>query len=151
MLNGAYGGAALNVAPAAAVSPPLLPYGGAPAAPYGAPPPPLPPAAPPANAPTGTPSRVLRLSNMVTAAELATEYDDIYADVKEQLDTMGTVTNLFIPRRGDFVGFIYASFATQEQAEGAARQLCRLSFAQKAVLVAFENEGTLAAVAATSA
>ena len=71
--------------------------------------------------------------------------------MKEELEKLGTLVGLLIPRRGRFVGAIYATFASMAMAVAAAGVLATRSFAGKPVLVAYESDATLAAATAESA
>ena len=122
---------------------PLMPYTGAPApAPafFGAPPP---APAPPAPAP---PSHILRLGNMVTAADVAddAEFADLSADVADELKKYGALASLLIPRKGRFVGLIFVEFAAVASAVAAAGPLAAKTFAGKHVQVSFESPASLA-------
>lgn len=92
-------------------------------------------------------TRLLRLSNMLTAAEAADprEYADITADVREELGSFGTLTAIVIPRAGPLVGNVYVEFAAESSAAAAAAAMGGRTFASRRVEASFEAPGFLAA------
>ena len=133
----------------------LAPYAGPGAAaatlrPYGGYVPP-PPAATNALLAAAAPTNILKLGNMVMPAELAddTEYSEIKEDVDEELRKHGSLLSLFIPRRGPFMGFIFAQFAGVQDAAAAARVLTAKSFAGRPLAVTYETNESFAAARAT--
>ena len=120
------------------------------------PPPPPPPAAPAAAGaaaapapPQRAPTRLLHLSNMLTAAEAADarEYADILADVSEELARFGALTAVVIPRGGPLVGSVYVEFAEVSSAAAAAAAMGGRTFASRRVGATYEDPGFLAASA----
>jgi splicing factor U2AF subunit len=120
------------------------------AAAYAAPPPPL-PAAPAAPLPpaggaggsfiSGEPSTLLRLTNMVTAAEVAEdgEYRELCDEIGEELRRYGRLVQLTIPREGPGVGNVFAAFADVNEALAAARAVAGRVFAGRTIAVHFER------------
>jgi len=118
---------------------------------YAAPPPPL-PAAPAAPLPpaggagggsfiSGEPSTLLRLTNMVTAAEVAEdgEYRELCDEIGEELRRYGRLVQLTIPREGPAVGNVFAAFADVSEALAAARAVAGRVFAGRTIAVHFER------------
>ena len=114
---------------------------------------PPPPAATNALLAQAQPTPILKLGNMVQPAELAddTEYGEIKEDVDEELRKHGQLRTLFIPRRGPFMGFIFAEFATAGECAAAARVLSAKSFAGRPLAVTFETPESFAMARATEA
>jgi hypothetical protein len=116
------------------------------------PPPPPPPAAVgPSNASHAPrpPTRVLRLSNMVTAADVAdaAEHADIVADIREELSKFGTLTAIAVPRAGPLVGFVYVEFGSEASAAAAAAAMGGRTFASRRVAADFEDPSFLVTTA----
>lgn len=114
-------------------------------APLQPPPPPPPPPLPPPSAAAAAPTRLLRLSNMLTAAEAADtrEYADILADVKEELSGFGQLAAVVIPRSGPLVGNVYVEFAAVSSAAAAAAAMGGRTFASRRVDAGFEDPAFL--------
>ena len=92
------------------------------------------------------PTNILRLGNMVTAADVAddAEFSDLFADVMDELKKYGAITSLLIPRRGRYVGLIFVEFQLITSAVAAAGPLAAKTFAGKKVLVTYETTYSLA-------
>eukprot|EP01038_Epipyxis_sp_PR26KG_P012799 gene12799-17159_t len=97
------------------------------------------------------PTRILKLSNMVTHAELEdnNEYADIKEDVRLECNDYGRVLSVVIPRIKDGFppsaeGFIYVEFADANQAKSAALVLNGRKFADKTVIVDYFSETNFA-------
>lgn len=93
------------------------------------------------------PTKVLKLSNMVTAAELAQdeEYEDIREDVRLECAEYGRVEEVLIPRRQDgfppaVEGNIFVAFASADMARAAALALNGRKFGDQTVLVQYFDE-----------
>lgn len=93
-----------------------------------------------------SPTNILRLGNMVTAADVAddAEFSDLFADVMDELKKYGAITSLLIPRRGRYVGLIFVEFQLITSAVAAAGPLAAKTFAGKKVLVTYETTHSLA-------
>ena len=94
------------------------------------------------------PSRVLRMSNMVTDADLEDDeaYEELKEDIEEECGRHGTVRSLVIPRpfeKGDYVpGMkqIFVQFATIEDAEKTKKAVAGRTFGGNPVIVYFYPE-----------
>jgi splicing factor U2AF 65 kDa subunit len=88
------------------------------------------------------PTRMLRLSNMVSVEELRDddEYNDILLDVKEELQKFGTVVRIEIPREGKHVGYIFVEFQSVQESMQASKALAGRSFASRIVVVEYIDE-----------
>jgi len=98
-----------------------------------------------------TPTRVLKLSNMVTHEELANdaEYEDIKEDVRLECADHGQVILVLIPRVKEGFpmsaeGDIYVQFAHAEHAKSAAFALNGRKFAERTVMVQYFDENKFA-------
>ena len=97
------------------------------------------PGAAPAVAPA---SRVLKMSNMVTADEIQDdgEYTDIMEDVRLECSDHGAVLRVLIPRRKENYpahaeGNIYVEFSDTTGASAAKRSLAGRKFDNRTVIV----------------
>jgi splicing factor U2AF subunit len=93
------------------------------------------------------PTRVLRLSNMVTAQDLQDdeEYNDIREDVRQECNGFGRVVQVIIPRVRDRFpaaaeGFIFVEFSDSGGAMTAKNKLAGRKFADKLVLADYYDE-----------
>lgn len=98
-------------------------------------------------APTIQPTRVLKLSNMVSREEIQddSEFVDIREDVKEECSGYGQVLSIVIPRAKDGFpyhaeGNIYVEFLSSAMAATALAGLSGRKFADKLVVVEYWNE-----------
>ena len=109
-------------------------------------------AAPPSSGesvqPRNAPTSVLRLSNMVTAAELAddAEYADIKADIAQEAGKFATVQSVTMPRFGaPGTGMVFIKFADAAGASVAAGNLAGRTFGERTVCAEFITEADLQA------
>jgi hypothetical protein len=96
-------------------------------------------------------SRVVRLANMVTAAELADEeeYEDIVADVEEECGKYGALERITIPKptadgtgpNDSAVGLVFLLYADLEGATKAQGALHARIFGGKTTQASFFDEG----------
>lgn len=99
-------------------------------------------------APLGAqPTSVLRLTNMVTPAELAdpTELAEIEGEVKSACGEHGQILGVVIPRQGPAAGVVFVKFAAVPQAVSAAAALGGKTFDSRTVGASFANEAQFAA------
>lgn len=82
---------------------------------------------------SGTPTKILRLSNMVTPADLEDDevYSELIEETKEECSQFGTVANVIVPRPvkhatgsvvsppGLGIGQVFVEMATLEEAKAA--------------------------------
>ncbi|KAJ3085392.1 hypothetical protein HK100_009070 [Physocladia obscura] len=99
----------------------------------------------------GSPTRVIMLLNMVTAAELKdnSEYEDILEDIRDECGKFGEVSKVFIPRPVDGqdnadVGKIFVEFVTHEGSAVALKALAGRKFADRTVFTSFVPDDVLA-------
>ena len=92
---------------------------------------------------------MLRLGNMVTIEELQQEeeYEDILADITEEMRSHGTVERVHIPRpskddnsgKGG-VGLVFVAFSNAEECRTAARAMTGRQFGGRAIHVSYYDE-----------
>jgi len=97
------------------------------------------------------PTCVIKLVNMVTREELEDdqEYFDIIEDVQAECSQYGKVVTVLIPRVKDRFpehtqGSIYVQFSDKNYARNAALALSGKKFADRIVIVEYENEANFA-------
>ncbi len=98
--------------------------------------------------PRNAPTSVLRLSNMVTAAELAddAEYADIKADIAQEAGKFATVQSVTMPRFGaPGTGMVFIKFSDAAGASVAAGNLAGRTFGERTVCAEFITEDDLQA------
>jgi splicing factor U2AF 65 kDa subunit len=94
------------------------------------------------------PSRVLRMSNMVTDDDLEDDeaYEELKEDIAEELGLHGSVRSLVIPRPFEKGGYvpgvkqIFVQFATVEEAEKTRKAVAGRTFGGNPVIVYFYPE-----------
>jgi splicing factor U2AF subunit len=103
----------------------------------------------PASAPSfGVPTKVVKLGNMVTAADVASAEDhaDIVEDTRDECGKFGQVLNVQIPREGaPGTGFVFVGFADTAQAAAAAAALSGRTFDGRRVEATYYDETKYAA------
>ena len=90
--------------------------------------------------PLGPPTKVVKLTGMVSAEELEdeTEYTEIVEDTREECAKFGTIASVAIPRPPDEgVGNVFVEYETEEQALAAATALGGRSFGGNIVGASF--------------
>jgi len=98
--------------------------------------------------PRNAPTSVLRLSNMVTAAELAddAEYADIKADIAQEAGKFATVQSVTMPRfNAPGTGMVFIKFGDAAGASVAASNLAGRTFGERTVCAEFITEDDLQA------
>jgi splicing factor U2AF subunit len=90
---------------------------------------------------------VLRLTNMITPAELAdpTELAEIEAEVKMACSQHGQIQSVVIGRQGPAAAVVFVKFAAVEQAVAAAGALGGKTFDSRTVGASFADEAQFAA------
>jgi splicing factor U2AF subunit len=100
---------------------------------------------------TKAPTRVVKLTDMVSASELEdeNEFRDIALDVRQECSASGTVLAVIMPRArdgypADLQGNIYVEFSSAPEAHGAALALCGKKFSEKLINCDFIAESKFA-------
>jgi len=100
---------------------------------------------------TKVPTRVVKLTDMVSAGELEdeNEFRDIALDVRQECSASGTVLAVIMPRArdgypADLQGNIYVEFTSAAEAHGAALALCGKKFSEKLINCDFIAESKFA-------
>ena len=101
--------------------------------------------------PPSVPSmRVIRLTNLSTMDDLATDqaYQDLILDVTEELSNYGKLDHaIIIPRTGTQAGAVYARYSQPSEALQAQTALSTRTFAGRTLGITFESEAAFAAMA----
>eukprot|EP01138_Halocafeteria_seosinensis_P006359 gb/GECG01006501.1/.p1 GENE.gb/GECG01006501.1/~~gb/GECG01006501.1/.p1 ORF type:complete len:523 (+),score=73.62 gb/GECG01006501.1/:1-1569(+) len=93
-------------------------------------------------APAERATRVLKLGNMITENDLASdeEYRDICEDIRGECARFGNLKNVIVPREGAGVGSAFLEYSTEQESAMARSQLNGRTFGGQVVTAEYYDE-----------
>jgi len=87
-------------------------------------------------------TRIVELTNMVTAADLESnqDYEDIMEDTKEECCQFGSLKSVIIPRSGNEKMKVFLEYTSVEDATKAIKSLSGRSFDGRKVIASYVDE-----------
>lgn len=92
---------------------------------------------------TSSPTRVLKLGNMITEQDLSSEeeYRDIYEDIRAECAQYGKLNKLVLPREGPGKCSAFLEYSTPQEAQEARNNINGRTFGGQLVSADFYDEG----------